>query len=115
MIGLNRNYAILFDYKRVIYKDAIYFPMKTIGKILKKIKELTKKDNEKTREEIEKLCHRILNEEFYEYMVQDCAVQDVIDELSVMDEIEGRKEPKILHMPLEEVKKIFDDLKKAVE
>ena len=115
MIGLNRNYAILFDYKRVIYKDAIYFPMKTIGKILKKLKELAKKDNEKTREEIEKLCHRILNEEFYEYMVQDCAVQDVIDELSVMDEIEGRKEPKILHMPLEEVKKIFDDLKKAVE
>lgn len=89
--------------------------METVQHIIKQLEKLVEKDNEKTRDKIAQLCARLLNEEFYDYVLLNCAIQDAIDDLSVMEEIKGRKESKILHMDLNEIKEVLQKLKAAVE
>tara|TARA_Y100000310_G_C20423519_1_gene687834 strand:+ start:545 stop:814 length:270 start_codon:yes stop_codon:yes gene_type:complete len=89
--------------------------MKSISRLIKKLEQLTCKDCEKIREEIAEICSKFLNEEFGTYQKLDGEIKDLIDELGVMDEIEGRKESKILHMKVEEVKQILKRLKVVIE
>ena len=89
--------------------------MELISKIVKKLEELTHNDAENVREEIAELCSRFLNEEFEVYKKLNGETQDIVDEFSVMDEIDGRKEPKILHIKIDEIKQILRKLKVAVE
>lgn len=89
--------------------------MKTVQEVIKELEKLVKKDSKSIRSKIKQLCHRLLNDEFDSYVLLPCVIQDTIDDLFVMDEIEGRKEPKILHMHLNEVKQVLQKLKATVD
>ncbi|MFH1376642.1 MAG: hypothetical protein ABIH25_03310 [Candidatus Woesearchaeota archaeon] len=89
--------------------------MELISKLIEKLEDLIQNDSGKIREEIAEICSRFLNEEFEAYKKLNGETQDVIDGFSVMDEIEGRKEPKILHIEIDEIKQLLQKLKAAVE
>lgn len=79
-----------------------------IKQLIEKLEELSQNDNEQTREEISKMLSDLLNNGYDELEPQ---IRCWVGDLMGMDEIEGRKEPKILHMSIEKVKEILNKLK----
>ena len=86
-----------------------------INSLIEQLEDLVKKDTEKKREEIAKTGHKLLNEYFEEWMTYSPDMSCIANDLFVMHDIEGRKEPWILHMPIDNVKSILRNIKKFYE
>ena len=90
--------------------------MKEIKQIITNLEKLAKSDSKKTREEVARICSNFINEKFEEYEKLSTDIQDVVDDLSVMDEVNEngriRKEPKIFHMKQREIKILFEKLRR---
>ena len=88
--------------------------MQLVKELSRKLEQLSKKDSEKTREQIAIICAKFLNEEFESYNSLNGGLRDIIDDLGVMDEIDGIKEPYILHMDMNEIKAKSSKLKDLI-
>jgi len=85
--------------------------MESLHQLISELEKLVKSDSEASRELIATILSRFLNEEYENYKQLSSQIQDLISEMGIMAEIDGRKEPKILHMNLNEIKSILQELK----
>jgi len=78
---------------------------KLVDKLIENLKQLSKEDNDHSRENIADIGNNLLTEYFQEFYEYSADIACITGDIIVMDECEGRKEPKILHMPLQEIEK----------
>lgn len=85
--------------------------MEKVDKIIMELEKVAFENNDEARNKIANICSELLNDNFaYENL--DSEVADLIDDLSVMSEINGINEPAILHMKPEVAEGILNKLKK---
>ena len=88
---------------------------KDINGFIINLEKLVKNDTKQNREKIAAIGSKMMNKKYDQYKKLDTAIQDVVDDLFVMDEVDGYKEPKILHLNIKEVKNSLQKLKKSVK
>ena len=85
--------------------------MEFIKELIEKLEELTKEDNQQTRKEIAINCSNFLDEKFKTFNDLNPEIQNIILELDVMEETDKRKEQRILHMKIKEIKPALNKVK----
>jgi hypothetical protein len=83
--------------------------------LTKKTDALLIDDSPEARDELAEYCAELFNENFEDYKKMRPDLIQLMDEMAGMHEdIEGKFEPKILHMDLEEIQLLSAELKKII-
>ena len=83
--------------------------------LLKRVDALLLDDSPEARDEVAEYCAELFNDHFEDYKKMKPDLIQLMDEMAGMHEdIEGKFEPKILHMDLEGIQLISTELKKII-
>jgi hypothetical protein len=85
--------------------------MRLVDDLVCKLEELIASDNLETRKEIARICDRFLDADSSKFVRLKREIQRVIEQLGVMEDVGRRKEARVIHMDLEEIKMLLERLK----